>query len=275
MDGAMGSELLQAGAATESCLELWNLTHPEQVRAIHRAYLQAGARVLVSNTFQANPTALARHGRQDELVDLWQTGIELARSAGHRDHFVLASIGPPVPDSWWEPIIPVLAAADGLLLETFSDREVLGCVARHREKLADAPIFLSLTYCHGPQGLATFSGDMPEAFAAGAREAGVTALGVNCGRDIGMADAAGIIRRYRAATDLPLFARPNAGTPARVADTWVYPHTPEIMADRLPDLLAADITLVGGCCGTTPAHIAAFRPVVETWNRRQQRFQKN
>jgi 5-methyltetrahydrofolate--homocysteine methyltransferase len=75
-----------------------------------------------------------------------------------------------------------------------------------------------------------------------------------------------IIRRYRQVTDLPLFARPNAGTPTRAGDRWVYPHTPEQMAARLPELLEAGVNMVGGCCGTTPEHIAAFKPIIDEWN---------
>ena len=84
-----------------------------------------------------------------------------------------------------------------------------------------------------------------------------------------MEDVIEIIRRYRNVTDLPLFARPNAGTPKRVGKRWVYPHTPAAMAARLPELLEAGVAMLGGCCGTTPEHIAAFRPIVEQWNQRQ------
>ncbi len=78
-----------------------------------------------------------------------------------------------------------------------------------------------------------------------------------------------IIRRYRQESDLPLFARPNAGTPRKEGDQWIYPHSPEEMAERLPELLEAGVCMVGGCCGTTPAHIAAFRKVVDEWNRKR------
>jgi methionine synthase I (cobalamin-dependent) len=83
---------------------------------------------------------------------------------------------------------------------------------------------------------------------------------------MGMTEIIEIIRRYRDYTDLPLFARPNAGTPKRVRNRWVYPHTPEAMAARLPELLKAGVSMVGGCCGTTPAHVAAFKPIVDAWN---------
>jgi 5-methyltetrahydrofolate--homocysteine methyltransferase len=88
-------------------------------------------------------------------------------------------------------------------------------------------------------------------------------LGVNCGRDLGMDEVIEVVRRYRRHTDLPLLARPNAGTPKQLGKRWVYPRTAAEMAAWLPELLKAGATLVGGCCGTTPEHIAAFRRVVE------------
>jgi 5-methyltetrahydrofolate--homocysteine methyltransferase len=266
MDGAMGTQLQRAGLPPGQCPELWNLTHPERVLAIHRSYLEAGAEVLLTNTFQANPVALARHGQVGKLAEIWRAGIALARSAGAGTPFVLASAGPPPPADWLGPLAPIFASADGLLLETFSELEILDDVARLRRVFPHQVLFLSLTYRHGPAGLQTFSGHPPETFAARARQAGVTTLGVNCGREIDMEDIAEVIRRYRRATDLPLFARPNAGTPARSDEAWEYPHTPEKMAARLPALLQAGITLVGGCCGTTPDHLAAFRPTVNAWN---------
>src|SRR5262249_214196 len=99
-------------------------------------------------------------------------------------------------------------------------------------------------------------------FARRAEDYGIAALGVNCGRDIGMDETIEIVRRYRQETDVPLFARPNAGTPTRDGERWRYPHTPAMMAERLPELLAPRVRRVGGCCGTTPAHIAAFRGVI-------------
>src|SRR5439155_108011 len=155
MDGAMGTELQRAGLQPGECGEFWNLTKPEAVRAIHEAYVDAGARCLLTNTFQANPTALAKHGKSEQLESINRA-----------------------------------------------------------------------------------------------------ALGVNCGREIGMSEIIQIVRRYRQVTDLPLFARPNAGTPERSAKRWLHPQTPADMAARLPELLETGLAMIGGCCGTTPAHIA-------------------
>ena len=132
----------------------------------------------------------------------------------------------------------------------------------------ETPLLLSLSFRRTPLGrLVTFSGHAPETFARHAERHGVAALGVNCGRDIDMDDIIEVVRRYRAVTDLPLFARPNAGTPTKQGDRWIYPHTAEAMAARLPELLEAGVNMIGGCCGTTPEHIAAFRTMIDAWNK--------
>src|SRR5947209_12277439 len=117
-------------------------------------------------------------------------------------------------------------------------------------------MLLSLTYLRTPDGeLRTLTGLSPEEAARQAEEVGAAALGVNCGREIRVADCAEAVRRYRGATALPLFARPNAGTPKRTDDGFGYPQSPEEMAAGLPELLAAGAVMVGGCCGTTPDHV--------------------
>jgi methionine synthase I (cobalamin-dependent) len=129
------------------------------------------------------------------------------------------------------------------------------------------PVLLSMTYQRETNGkISTLSGHAPEWFARRAKNWGAVALGVNCGRDIGMTEIIEIVRRYRQETDLPLFARPNAGTPTKQGDRWVFPHTAEGMAARLPELIDAGATMIGGCCGTTPEYIAAFRPVIHQHN---------
>lgn len=260
MDGAMGSELLRAGARAGECLEAWNLSQADRVRAIHRGYAAAGAQVLLTNTFQANRGNLARHGLQDQLVEMVRAGVALARSEAGAGGLVLGDIGPCDVNDVAE-IVPAMHDADGVLLETWSDPVALQAARRCRSLLpAEKPLFLSLTYRHEPDGrLSTLSGHSPEFFAEQTESAGVTALGVNCGRDIDLDDIVEIIRRYRTATALPLFARPNAGAPRRVGEGWEYPYTPERMADYLPLLVQAGVRMIGGCCGTTPRHLAAYR----------------
>jgi 5-methyltetrahydrofolate--homocysteine methyltransferase len=281
MDGAMGTELRRAGLPPGECGEAWNLSHPERVRATHQAYVDVGAECLLTNTFQSNPAALARHGLQEQIEAINAAAVTLAGAVAGPDRFVLVDIGPMMnPDApaelsnprAIEQVVPELRTIDAVLLETFSDPLAL-FTARHCRVvswLEAVPILLSLTYRRDESGkLSTQSRHPPEWFAMQAQQYGVAGLGVNCGRDIGMDEVIEIIRRYRRVTDLPLFARPNAGTPTRDGDGWRYPQTPELMAARLPELLEAGVSMVGGCCGTTPDHIRAFRPIIDRWNERR------
>ena len=280
MDGAMGTELRRAGLQDGESDALWNLTHPARVRTVHQAYVAAGARALLTNTFQANPAALARHGAQDRLDPVCRAGLEIARAAAGPGRYVVADIGPlfdPRARPWTvgdlsvlEQVCSSLAGADAVLLETFSDPWALVaaefCATTRGAR--PVPLLLSVTYRRTRGGgVRTAGGHRPETFARQAGPRGIAALGVNCGRDIGMSEVIEVVRRYRQVSDLPLFARPNAGTPERVDGRWVYPHSPDRMAERLPELLEAGVGMVGGCCGTTPEHIAAFQPVIERWNR--------
>jgi methionine synthase I (cobalamin-dependent) len=275
MDGAMGTELQRRGLQPGECGELWNLTHPDQVRSVHQAYGAAGAKVWLTNTFQANRVALARAEIAHQLQPILRAAVDLAYYLPF-SQFVIRTSGPIVSAGSVEfadlkdlrglkTIDPLL---DAILLETCSSPRVRWVVKRLALFPNRWPVLLSLSYLHNARRrLTTISGHSPEWFAARAKKWGVAALGVNCGRDISMDDIIEIIRRYRAETDLPLFARPNAGTPTKQGDRWIYPHTPEAIAVRLPELLEAGVSMVGGCCGTTPKHIAAFRPVIEAWNK--------
>lgn len=283
MDGAMGTELQRAGIGAGECYELWNRTHADRVRAIHRAYVAAGAEVVLTNTFQANPSHLARFGLEEGLEEINRSAVSLARREAGRSRFVLASIGPILDPSQrtefadFQALARMLVSledADGYLLETCSSPQWLTAVryAFHRVVEVDTPLLLSLTYRRTASGrLVTHSGHAPETFARHAENHGIAALGVNCGCDVGMDDIIEVICRYRAETALPLFARPNAGTPTKQGERWNYPHTPQAMAERVPELVKAGASMVGGCCGTTPEHIAVFRAALASLGWRSKR----
>jgi len=272
MDGAMGTQLQRAGLGEGECCEEWNLTHPDRVLAIHRAYVEAGAEVLLTNTFQANPAALAKHGLAGKLETLCQAAVHLARKACGQQGFVLGDIGPWEGGDDLSRMIRALDGVDGLVLETLADPRAVGHLAKMVSDHQQPLLYLALAsfaYQRTQAGeLRTLEGLAPEAVARLALEYGVHGLGVNCGRDISMDDMIEIVRRYRTVTNLPLFARPNAGTPNKVDGRWVYPRTPEQVAAKLPELLETGAAMVGGCCGTTPEHIAAFRQVIDEMNKR-------
>jgi 5-methyltetrahydrofolate--homocysteine methyltransferase len=265
MDGAMGTELQRAGSADGECHEAWNLFHPERVQAIHRSYAEAGAKVFLTNTFQANPPAAAKHGQQQRMHDIIAAGLSIARSAAGADGFVLAAFGPAagLTRDQLARMTEAAGGADAILLETISDVAWIATLAPQTSwNPRRLPLFVSWTFCTHPQGI---NAEL-EHIVHAVEDLGAAALGVNCGRDVDMDFIAAVIRYFRAHTALPLFARPNAGTPSREDGGCVYPWAPAHMTARLPAVLDAGVCMVGGCCGTTPAHIAAFRPMIAQRN---------
>ncbi len=277
----MGTELQRAGIGEGECYEVWSLKRPDAVSAIHWAYRSAGAECLLTNTFQLI-RATSRGGSilVQDAEKLAVAAVSLARAACPEDGFVIATLGPSLEsESFDEPVkrkslrslVGSLHGSDALLLETCSSTKTWHAIEFLKDVVAyemtEHPIVLaSFSFRRDESGrLTTITGETPEQFAPLPADA----LGVNCGRDIGMDEIIEIVRRYRQETDLPLFVRPNAGTPTRVGDRWEYPVTPKRMAERLPDLLEAGVNMVGGCCGTTPEHIAAMRPIIDEWNARR------
>lgn len=288
MDGAMGTELQRAGLTSGERGEHWNVTHPERIHAVHARYAEVGVQVLLTNTFQIiagcaawrtrPPAEVAGLDESSIFLSVQWAATALCRAAAGPERFVLANLGPHIdtltgqefPDlRLVKRAAQALGPVDGVLLETCSTPRVALAVKRLRAARPELPILVSMTFLKDGEGKArTFSGLAPEWFAEQAHDWGVAALGVNCGRDLDLEAIAAVIRRYRSATTLPLFARPNAGTPHKVGERWVYPLTPKGMARELPALLEAGATMIGGCCGTTPAHLAALRSIVDAWNKR-------
>jgi 5-methyltetrahydrofolate--homocysteine methyltransferase len=276
MDGAMGTELRRAGLPPGGCGELWNLTHPERVRAIHRAYADAGAEVLLTNTFLADPVSLARFGESGRSGEICRAALGILRGVAGPERFVLADVGPSpfLTDAASLPsYLADFSGAGAVLVETCSDTATalaaVGALARagHLERTG---VVASFTYRGDRPGIARTVGGETAADLARQldRASGVLAIGVNCGRELGMPHLAEIVRAYRENTSLPVFVRPNAGTPRETEGRLEYPRSPEEMASWLPELLEAGVSMVGGCCGTTPAYVAAFKRVVDAWNAR-------
>src|ERR1051325_3820346 len=205
MDGAMGTEMRRLLRAPRvECGELYNVSNPALVQAIHRSHLDAGADVLLTNSFQANPVALERRGRAAQFHDIWQAAIGLARLDHPRAHFVLADIG-PIENLTTKIAIDILdecIGVDGVLLETWSSFDDL-------KRFADRPkvrLLVSFTF-QRTHDLVTIHGAAPEMCAKKARQYGAVALGANCGKEIGMDDMREIVRGYHDACDLALFVQ--------------------------------------------------------------------
>ena len=269
-DGGMGTALIDAGVPVDTCMEVLNERAPARVVGIHAAFVGAGARLLLTNTFGANRFRLDQHGLSDRVVALCTAGVALARDAG--PELVAGSIGPlgvrlqpygrvPAEEAFaaYREQASALAAAgvDLLMIETQTDvRELEQAVAAAREAAPGIALLASATFTRDDR---TLLGDTPEAVAARVLELGVDGFGVNCGE--GPAQAlriAGLLAPIAAAAEVPLIARPNAGGPTEVGGRFVYPATPEYVGEVARGLLDAGVSIVGGCCGTGPAHTAAI-----------------
>jgi 5-methyltetrahydrofolate--homocysteine methyltransferase len=272
LDGGLGSELINRGLPPGTPPERWTLERPEDVVAVHRAYVRAGSDAIHANTFGANATRLGRHGLSDRIVAVNRTAARLAREAGAR--FVIADIGPtgeylaPLgrgdPQEWRRQFeeqgrILAEAAVDGFHVETMVDvREARVALEALREAAPALPILVSLAFERKKRGFFTIMGDPLVPSLIQLWEAGAAAVGANCSimsRD--MLDLAG---EALARTSASIVLQPNAGSPERTADGIRYGQAPEEFAKDLSSLLPEPrIMALGGCCGTDPRFIAALR----------------
>jgi len=265
-DGAMGTQLQAAGLRSGEAPERWNLTHPEQVCSIHRAYLDAGADVILTNTFGANGV---KFSASDCLVeDVVAAGISLARravsEAGHG--WVALDIGPtgkllkPLGDLAFEDAVEAFAravrvaeGADLILIETMSDLYELKAAVLAAKENADLPVFASLIF--DEKGKLLTGGDLPAAVAL-LEGLDVDAIGLNCG--LGPTQMAALLPQLMELTSLPVLLMPNAGLPQCIGGCTRFDVEPETFANQMTDFARAGVWMLGGCCGTTPAHIAAL-----------------
>jgi 5-methyltetrahydrofolate--homocysteine methyltransferase len=280
-DGAMGTQLQQAGLPPGGCGEAWNLDASEKILAIQRAYVEAGSDCLITNTFGASRIMLDRHGEGARTRDINRAAVAIARRAfGGRPGFVLGDIGPfgglmepygdiavaDVERAFGEQAEALVAGgADAIIIETQTSLDELG-VAIAAAKAAGAPCVIgSVAFDRMREGeeVRTMMGTSPEQAVEFMAEAGCDILGLNCGTGIDMRMAASVARLYRSISGLPIMAQPNAGTPVLENLKVVYKETPDEMAAGVSALLEAGVRIVGGCCGSTPAHIRRFREVLD------------
>jgi 5-methyltetrahydrofolate--homocysteine methyltransferase len=275
LDGGIGTQLQLAGLPAGACGEVWNVERPDIVSGIHRAYAEAGAEALLTNTFGGSPLALARHGLGHRARELNRAAAALARDAAGDERWVLGDVGPfggflaplgeaepsEVEAGFREQVEALReGGADGVLIETMTALDELTLAVR-AARAAGAPfVIASIAFDATLVGPRTMMGVSPRDAAAAALELGVDALGANCGTGLDMNGYAELLRELAAAAPaLPLLCRPNAGTPRLEGGRVLYDLAPDRMAAAVGLLVAAGARMIGGCCGTTPAHIAALR----------------
>jgi homocysteine S-methyltransferase len=278
-DGAMGTLLHQHGVEIGACFDALNLTQPQAVAAVHRAYIEAGADVIETNTFGANRYKLAKHGLDTRVGEINWAAAQLARkviAASFREHVYLAgSVGPlgvrlkpfgrikpeEARAAFHEQITGLAqGGVDLIILETFSDRlELLEALAAAREAAPHLPVIAQMTFGGDDR---TLLGDLPAQVARELIQAGADVVGVNCGGGPEqISRVVGLMRQ--AAPEAIVSAMPNAGYPENVGGRVMYPATTDYFADYALTFKALGARLIGGCCGTTPEHIAAMRAALD------------
>ena len=278
VDGGMGTLLFSRGVPQRACLEELVTSHPEMVGAAHREYLEAGAELIETLSFGANRHRLAAWGLQGQVVPLNRQAARLAREAREvsgRDALVGGSVGPLGPPAHGGSVIAEASARaafreqieslleggiDLLVLETFSDLGQLVLAVDEARRSSDVPVIASLTF---GEELALADGSSPGAAVDALTRAGADAIGVNCGAGPAACLDAIEAMGLPAAGEPARSIMPNAGLSQRLEGRFVYAAGAGYFGDVTPRLVGAGARIVGGCCGTTPDHIAAMRVALD------------
>ena len=266
-DGGCSTQLQLRGLPTTVAAESANLTHPQLVTALAQEYADAGAEFVTTNTFSAHRIALERHGLQDQLAEINEAGARLLADAVGDRAVVIGSIGPSgkmlavkeISEQQIAELVGEQAAAlatggaDAIVLETFSElAEILAAVQAAKDA-SGLPVVCSMSFDSGPQRTRTMMGAQANECAAALDDAGADIIGCNCGA--GIEHVLPVVVALRAATERPLWVKPNAGMPELSDGRPVWKQTPEEFAGHAKTLIEAGADIIGGCCGSGPEHI--------------------
>jgi 5-methyltetrahydrofolate--homocysteine methyltransferase len=278
-DGAMGTLLHANGLRSGECPESWCVSHPDVVMGIAQAYIAAGSDIVETNSFGGSPFKLDSYGLRDKTREFNVAAASLAKQAMGSRGYVAASVGPTghfaheeggkldltdLYESFKEQILALAeGGADAICVETmFSRLEAVQAVRAAKDNTR-LPVLCTFTFEAGRKGFRTMMGVSPEQAAMEAAAAGADVVGANCGN--GIANMVEIVRLMKAAVpDRPILVHANAGMPVVEHGQTVFKETPDFMASRVGELIAAGAAIIGGCCGTTPDHIAAMAKAVRT-----------
>jgi len=269
-DGAWGTELMKKGLKANECPEIWNLTDPEKVVEVARLYVDAGSRIILTNTFGANRFVLARYNKADQVREINNAGVEISKKAAGDHSLVFASMGPSgkmlimkdvtakqLQEAFEEQADAIAGAgADAIVIETMTDiNEAL--IAISTAKKTGLPVVASMVFDSGKEKDRTMMGNTIEEMTDKFTAAGVDVIGTNCGK--GIEGFIPVCKRIRSNTKLPLWIKANAGLPEYVKGETVYNTTAEEYASFIPLLVEAGANFIGGCCGTDPDFVRAIK----------------
>ncbi len=272
-DGAWGTQMIALGLPLGVLPDRWNLSHPDRVEAVARSYVDAGSRIILTNTFQANRFALRE--ASGDVVAINRAGAEISRRAAGELVKVFGSIGPSnkmlitgeidereLREAFSEQAEALADGdADGIVIETMSDLAE-ATLAVQAAKATGLPVVACMTFDTGKQKSRTMMGVTPEQASDGLAEAGADVVGANCGA--GIDTVAPVCAAIAAVTDLPVWIKANAGVPELVDREVVYHTSPTEFAVHLEGLVRVGADFIGGCCGTNPDFIAAMSRVLHT-----------
>lgn len=273
-DGAWGTFLIQKGLQPGECPELWNETHPADVYDIAQSYVDAGADIILTNSFGGNRSKLSHYNLADRCTELNQMAASISRKAAGEDVIVLGSMGPTgkflitediteeeLYNEYKEQAIALAAGgADGIIAETMFDLGESVIAVKAAKENTTCEVVCTLTFQKSPTGeYRTMMGVSPADSVEALIEAGADVIGANCGN--GAAGMIDIVKEIRSINmDIPILIHANAGLPVLVDGKNQFPESPNDMASQINDLILAGANIIGGCCGTTPEHI---RKIVE------------
>lgn len=273
LDGAMGTELIARGIEAGKCNDYLNIESPDIVSDIHRAYIEAGSDAVLTNTFGANKYALARHGFAERGKEINTAAAQIARRAAGEEKYVLGDIGPSgdfleplgsvkadeLKDAFSQQAKALLAGGvDGFIIETMTALDEATIAIEAVKSISDLPVFVSLAYDPAGEKFRTMMGIDPADAADKLLPLGIDAIGFNCG-SLSMEQYVSLAQIYVSETkgEIPILAEPNAGKPELVDDRVIYKVSSEDFAVAAEKIHSAGVNIIGGCCGTSPAHIVA------------------
>jgi len=278
-DGAWGTQLMARGLAPGDCPERLNLTRPEVLAEVAGLYLEAGADLVTTNTFGGSPLNLASHGLDKRTEEINRVAVEALKPVTASRAYISASVGPtakilePYGDTAQEDVAEAFSRQTGALIDAGADliciesmfdlREAELAVRAVRSHSTDIPLVATMTFDATPRGFFTTMGTTVEQACRTLIEAGADMVGSNCGNGIDtMIEIAGEFTKH---ASVPVIIQSNAGLPENREGELVYPESPEYMAERVSRLMDLGISIIGGCCGTTPDHIRAIRTAVDDY----------
>jgi len=280
-DGAIGTMLFDYGLKPGEPPESFNLEHLEVLIEIARLYLDAGAEIIQTNTFGASPLRLSSYSLEDKTEEVNKSAVLAVREVVGNRAYVSASCGPSgkllkpygdtEPEETYNSFVRqmkalISAGVDAICIETMTDlSEATLAIKATKAVSPSTPVMATMTFDATPKGFYTVMGTSIQEAVQGLKQAGADIIGSNCGN--GIENMTKIAKEFKKYSNLPITIRSNAGIPEIQGERPAWPETPEFMAEKAKELVQAGVSIIGGCCGTTPEHIRAIRNMVDLRHR--------